>query len=328
MTSRPLVARYDALLVDLDGTVYAGRNAIPGAKEALDGLPAWFVTNNASRPPSDVAEQLRSLGFAATEESVVTSAQAGAALLSTLVPEGARVLVVGAPALRDEVLSRGMVPVDSFDDGPAAVIQGHDPQTGWAQLAEATLAIRAGAVWVACNIDATLPSERGLLAGNGAMVAALECSTGRSPQVAGKPGAPLLHDAARKAGSARPLVVGDRLDTDIEGGHTVGADTFMVLTGVNTVDDLLRAPDRMQPTFVAPTLAGLRGDAEASRPGPRSAWTATVDGDVLHLASGPAAEPGDAMYAAIAAARRVPEADRVRLELADGAPAPWRAAVG
>ncbi|MFC7752250.1 HAD hydrolase-like protein [Tsukamurella soli] len=258
---------------------------------------------------------------------MVTSAQAGARLLATLVPPGSRVLVVGAAALRDECAARGLVPVDSFDDAPAGVIQGHNPHTGWAQLSEAVLAIRAGAVWVACNVDATLPSERGLVAGNGAMVAAVERATDLTPEVAGKPGAPLLRDAAERAGSIRPLVVGDRLDTDIEGGHTVGADSFMVLTGVNTVDDVLAAPDRRQPTFIAETLAGLRRPAHAVRPGPRTGWTATVDGDVLHLDGAPGADPADALYAAIAAAREVPEADRARLTLADGAPAPWRTGV-
>lgn len=160
-----LVAGYDLLLVDLDGTVYAGPVAIPGAADALTGLPVTYVTNNASRAPSDVAHHLRDLGFAAPDESVVTSAQAGARLLATLVPPGTPTLVVGAPALRTEVIERGLVPVETAEEA-RAVVQGHNPETGWARLSEAALAIRAGATWVATNTDATLPTERGLMVGN------------------------------------------------------------------------------------------------------------------------------------------------------------------
>ncbi|GAA1077201.1 HAD hydrolase-like protein [Tsukamurella spumae] len=309
-----LVSAYDRLLVDLDGTVYAGAVGIPGAAEALDGLPVTYVTNNASRAPSDVARHLRDLGFQAPDAAVVTSAQAGAGLLASLVPAGTDVLVVGAPALHAEVEARGLVPVERAEDA-RAVIQGHNPETGWALLSEAALAIRAGAVWVATNTDATLPTERGLLVGNGSMVAAVMNATDRVPQVAGKPGTRILTDAVEATGARTPLVVGDRLDTDIEGGNALGVDTYLVLTGVNGVADVIRAPDLHQPTYLAATLAGLRAARAASVPGPREGWTATVDGDELIVTGAPGADPAQAAYPAVAAARELSEERRAGLRL-------------
>ncbi len=278
--------RYDALLLDLDGTVFAGHQAIPNAKETLEGLDTarFFVTNNASRRPSEVAAHLRDLGFEASAEMVVTSAQTGARLLAEHLPAGSRALVVGTDGLAQEVREAGIAVTRSADDGPAAVIQGHSPDTGWAQLSEAALAIRAGALWVATNVDATLPSERGLLVGNGSMVAALRNATGKEPLVAGKPAAPLMADAIARAGGSAPLVVGDRLDTDIEGGHSVGIESVLVLTGVSTVTDLLAAPPEQRPTYVVDDLAGLFEDVDAVRVAPQPGWSVTVDGSTVTVA--------------------------------------------
>ena len=188
---------YDALLLDLDGTVYAGKLEIPGAKTALDAgdQKNYYVTNNASRSPETVAEHLRELGFAAEPDEIVTSAQTAARLLAERLPMGSRVLVVGTEALVHEIRSVGLGVTRSADDRPAAVVQGHSTQTGWEILSEAALALRAGALWVACNVDATVPTERGLQVGNGSMVAAVAHATGREPLVAGKPAAPLMIDA-------------------------------------------------------------------------------------------------------------------------------------
>ncbi len=274
------------MLLDLDGTVFAGHQAIPNAKETLEGLDTarFFVTNNASRRPSEVAAHLRDLGFEASAEMVVTSAQTGARLLAEHLPAGSRALVVGTDGLAQEVREAGIAVTRSADDGPAAVIQGHSPDTGWAQLSEAALAIRAGALWVATNVDATLPSERGLLVGNGSMVAALRNATGKEPLVAGKPAAPLMADAIARAGGSAPLVVGDRLDTDIEGGHSVGIESVLVLTGVSTVTDLLAAPPEQRPTYVVDDLAGLFEDVDAVRVAPQPGWSVTVDGSTVTVA--------------------------------------------
>ena len=130
---------------------------------------------------------------------MVTSAQSAARLLAAQLPSGSRVLVIGTDALAAEVNNVGLRPVRNWTDQPAAVVQGHSPETGWSDLAEAALAIRAGALWVAANVDRTLPSERGLLPGNGSMVAALRTATDREPQVAGKPRPTLFNDALAAA---------------------------------------------------------------------------------------------------------------------------------
>ncbi|GGK32285.1 HAD-IIA family hydrolase [Nocardia camponoti] len=257
---------YEALLLDLDGTLYRGPDVVAGGPDALapNGHSAQrllYVTNNAARGPEPVARHLAELGYPATPDQVVTSAQAGARLLARLVPAGSDVLVLGTDDLAAEVKAVGLVPVRRFTDRvPAAVIQGHSPTTAWPDLAEAAYALRAGAQWVATNTDRTLPNERGLAPGNGSMVAALRTATDREPLVAGKPFAPLLEDAIERAGTRDALVVGDRLDTDIEGANTIGIDSLLVLTGVSTLDDLAAAIPAQIPTFVANELAALNTD--------------------------------------------------------------------
>ncbi|MEV0298271.1 HAD-IIA family hydrolase [Nocardia sp. NPDC050710] len=257
--------RYEALLLDLDGTLYRGPVVIEGAPEALAGgvnsaaaQRLVYVTNNASRGPEVVAEHLAELGFPAVTDDVVTSAQAAARLLAERLAPGAAVLVVGTDDLAREVDAVGLKSIRRFDgDAPAAVVQGHSPQTAWPDLAEAAYALRAEALWVAANTDKTLPNERGLAPGNGAMVAALRAASEREPIVAGKPFAPLMEDALVRAGTRSALVVGDRLDTDIEGANRVGLESLLVLTGVSTLDELRAAPAERIPTYVATSLDAL-----------------------------------------------------------------------
>ncbi|MFE3546762.1 HAD-IIA family hydrolase [Nocardia sp. NPDC059177] len=255
--------RYDALLLDLDGTLYRGPEVIDGAPVALvpDGGSAQrliYVTNNASRGPGLVADHLVELGYPATTDDVVTSAQAAAGMLAQRLEPGAQVLVVGTDDLAAEVKAVGLVPVRHFGDTPpAAVVQGHSPATAWPDLAEAAYALRAGALWIAANADRTLPNERGLAPGNGAMVAALRAATDLEPLVAGKPFAPLMADALARADATAPLVVGDRLDTDIEGAHGLGLDSLLVLTGVSTLDEVRTAPPARIPTYIATSLDAL-----------------------------------------------------------------------
>lgn len=276
---------HDVLLLDLDGTVYAGKDPIPGAVEALSGgsEKQYFVTNNASRAPEDVAEHLRSLGFATSAEFVVTSSEAAARVLAGKLDPGSRVLVVGADALADEITKVGLQPVRSADDDPVAVVQGHSVDTGWKMLAEAVLAIRAGALWVATNIDATLPTERGLVLGNGSMVAAVRNATDIEPIVAGKPAAPIMHDAIERSEARSALVVGDRLDTDIAGANEIGLPSLLVLTGVSTAAELLRAPRHLRPTHIGPDLGVLNRDEIASSVGSKTGWTVGIDNEVLSV---------------------------------------------
>ena len=173
MSNELLAGRYDAALLDLDGTIYEGGRAVPGALEGLTeaGLPMLFVTNNASRAPETVAEQLRSLGYDCDADDVMTSAQAAIEMAADIIPEGSKVLILGAQSFRDLATDAGYELVDSADDEPAAVFQGHNPGTNWEMMSEAALSISRGAKYLASNLDTTLPTERGLLVGNGSMVA-------------------------------------------------------------------------------------------------------------------------------------------------------------
>lgn len=225
------------------------------------GMRIAYVTNNASRPPHLVAERLTGLGIPADPSEVVTSAQAAARVVAERVCAGAVVLVVGTAALADEVRRVGLSPVHALGEageaGVAAVVQGLSPDTCQRDLADAAVALRSGAVWVAANTDLTLPSTRGPLPGNGAFVTVLRLVTGLEPLVAGKPDPALHRESVERVGARRPLVVGDRLDTDILGAVQGNADSLLVMTGVTDRDTLLAAPFGSRPTYVSSDLRGL-----------------------------------------------------------------------
>ena len=217
-----------------------------------------FVTNNAARTPAAVAAHLTELGVAADADEVVTSAQAAAHVLADRLPAGSRVLVLGDAGLREALIERGLRPVDSADDDPGAVVQGYSPHLGWAELAEGAVAINRGALWVATNLDRTVPSARGPLPGNGSLVAALRHATGRDPDVAtGKPDPTMHLESVERTGARNPLIVGDRLDTDIEGAVRAGCASLLVLTGVTGPAELLAAPPGSRPTFLGRDLRSL-----------------------------------------------------------------------
>ena len=277
--SGPLAGEYDVALLDLDGVVYSGPDPIPGAAAALGaareaGMRLAFVTNNASRSPSAIAEQLRRLGVPAASSDVVTSAQAAATLIASRFPAGSPVLVAGAIGLRLALRERGLRPVSVAADRPVAVAQGYAPDMSYGLLAEAGVAVRDGAFFVATNSDSTLPTPRGPQPGNGSLVQVIITATGKQPVVAGKPQTPLHAEAVARTGAHRPLVVGDRLDTDIEGAVRGGADSLLVLTGVTSPLDAVLAAVGRRPTYLA---ADLRGLLEPQPPvGPRGV---RVDGD-------------------------------------------------
>ena len=261
--STRLADGYDLVIFDLDGVIYLIDKPIDGAAEAVARLRAAgtavaYATNNASRRAADVAALLTGMGVSATPDEVLTSAGAAAAMLAERLPAGAPVLVVGAEALRAEVRDAGLRVVETFEDVPAAVVQGYGPDVGWRILAEAALSVRAGATWMATNTDRTLPSPRGLLPGNGSLVAVLRTALDREPDVVvGKPAPALFSTAAAQSNARRPLVVGDRLDTDIEGAVGAGMDSLLVLTGVSGPAELLGAPSQRRPTYVAADVSGL-----------------------------------------------------------------------
>ncbi|MFI9052760.1 HAD-IIA family hydrolase [Streptomyces sp. NPDC053427] len=259
---RALNEAYDTALLDLDGVVYAGGEAIAHAVASLTaaregGMHLAYVTNNAARTPQAVADQLTGFGLPTGTDDVITSAQAVARLISEQVPAGARVLAIGGEGLRVALRERGLEPVASADDDPAAVVQGYDPTLDWGRLAEAAYAVQRGVPWFASNTDLTIPKERGIAPGNGALVEVVRIAAGGAPQVAGKPQPPMHRETVLRTGARRPLVIGDRLDTDIEGACNGGVDSLLVLTGVTTAAQLLAAPPQHRPTYVDADLRGL-----------------------------------------------------------------------
>jgi glycerol 3-phosphatase-2 len=262
LSARRLVDAYDCVLLDLDGVVYIGPTAVPGAVEVINTLraervPVRYLTNNAYRPARVVAEHLRSLGIHADDSDVVTSAQAAADMVAALVAPGSAVLVVGGEGLADAVAALGLVAVWSFDDGPAAVVQGFSPDVGWRLLNEGVRAVRAGLPWVASNLDLTIPTPTGIAPGNGLLVGVVRGVTGAQPAVAGKPERPLVEAAVTSAGARRPIIVGDRLDTDIAAGHAYGCDSMLVLTGVHSREDAEELASERRPTFIGDDLRAL-----------------------------------------------------------------------
>ena len=318
---KTIAQEYECLLIDLDGTVFRGASPTPGAVRSLDEVHGrkLFVTNNASRSADQVAAHLRELGFTATGADVVTSAQSAAHLLAGQLSPESPVLIVGTEALANEIATVGLRPVRRYDDDPVAVVQGLSTTIGWPDLAEAALAIRAGALWVAANVDPTLPTERGLLPGNGSLVAALRAATDAEPRVAGKPAPQLFQDAVARGDFRASLVVGDRLDTDIEGANAAKLPSLMVLTGVNTARDAVYAEPARRPTFIGHDLRALHQDGEQLAVGPQPGWRVEVDDRAVTVGA-TGADDGDGLSIVRAVASAIwglQEGQQVRIEAAD-----------
>jgi HAD superfamily hydrolase (TIGR01450 family) len=259
----------DAVFADLDGVVYAGPHALPHAVESLnrvtEGVPVAYITNNASRSDEQVAAHLASLGLRVTAHDVVTSPQAAMRLLAASVAPGSLVLVVGGDGIVTELERGGYRVTRSADDAPDAVMQGFHPDVGWRELAEAAFALNAhggpgepgGIPWIATNMDWTIPVERGIAPGNGTLVSAVHTAAGRFPEVAGKPETPIFDVARDRFGATSPLMVGDRLDTDIRGANRAGIASAVVLTGIDRAKQVLAADAASRPDFILGDLRGL-----------------------------------------------------------------------
>ena len=292
-STQPLCHAYDVALLDLDGVVYIGGNAVPGASQALrkageEGMRLAYVTNNAFRTPAAVAQILTGFGLAVAPGDIVTSAQAAARLLAQKLPAGSAVLVVGGMGLRLAVRERGLRPVSTSLDKPAAVVQGYAPGISYPLLAEGGLAVAAGALFVGTNADRTLPGPHGRQPGNGSLLQVITFATGQQPLIAGKPEPPLHEESVARTGARHPLVVGDRLDTDIEAAQRVKADSLLVLTGVTSPAEAVLAPPGQRPTYIAEDLSGLAEPQPAVTIGDDGfgcgGWTARwADGNQLEL---------------------------------------------
>lgn len=287
----PPARSFDVALLDLDGVVYVGDDAVPGAAPALEaatraGMHLEFVTNNALRTPEQVAERLRGFGIDASADAVVTSAQAATALVAERCGHRARVLVTGGEGLRAAAAEAGLCVVDSADDRPDAVVVGYDPTLDYRRLAEGALAVRRGALFVASNRDATMPTARGPMAGMGAFAAFVTVASGRDPVVAGKPEPTLHREAVRRSGAHRPLVVGDRLDTDIEGARRADTPSLLVLTGVTDLPTLAAARPEHRPDLLSRDVGGLLDPHPPARDGCCGDADARVEGGHVRVRAG------------------------------------------
>ena len=258
----PLAQTYDVALLDLDGVCFAGDARVEHAADGVNGARAGgmrlsFVTNNASRAPQTVVDKLARNDIQAAAGEIFSAAMDAAALLGEHVPAGSPVLVVGGDGLREALAAEGFKVVASADDRPAAVVQGWDPAVDWEMMSEGLYAITDGAIHVATNLDATLPTERGFALGNGSLVAAVANASGREPLAGGKPFPGIYERALARAGGSRPLAVGDRLNTDHVGARAAGIPGLHVLTGVSTARDVVLARPEERPAYLHTDLRGL-----------------------------------------------------------------------
>ncbi len=262
--------QYDVVLSDLDGVVFEGTHAIAGAPSSLQaiadlGIPVGYVTNNSSRRPEVIADQLAGFGISCSPDDIIGSGKTAVELLETLIAPKSKVLVVGGEGLRARVLEGGFELVADSDAQPAAVVQGFAPDVSWRHLAEAAFAIQKGAKWVATNSDWTLPQEKGLAPGNGTLVSAVHTVVGQLPLVAGKPEPAIYNTAVRHFNAQRPIFIGDRIDTDIVGANRAGIDSVLVLTGVSTRKEVLGINKEGRPTYIVGSLTELLTDYDSPK---------------------------------------------------------------
>jgi glycerol 3-phosphatase-2 len=249
---------YDAFLLDLDGVLYRGDRRIANAPEAVRSLRGLgkglaFVTNNSARTPEAVVAHLASVGVDAEPDEVETSALTTAAVLRARSVR--RAAVIGEDGLRSALAAAGIQVVPA-DAEPEALVLGWDRHVTYDDLRDASLAVQRGATLFASNDDVSYPAPDGYTwPGAGAILAALEAATGVEAEVFGKPNTPILLAALERAGGGRPLVVGDRLETDIDGAANVGWDGALVLTGISTRAEAAAAAH--PPTYVLEDLSGL-----------------------------------------------------------------------
>ncbi|WP_379970380.1 TIGR01457 family HAD-type hydrolase [Ectobacillus sp. sgz5001026] len=246
---------YKGYLIDLDGTMYRGEEKIEEASDFIKALvkkdiPYLFVTNNSSRKPEQVAKKLMSLDIPATPKHVFTTSMATANYMIERKPK-ASVYMIGEEGLREALIEKGFT---FTDEHPDYVVIGIDREITYEKLTKACLAVRNGATFLSTNGDIALPTEHGMLPGNGALTSVIAVSTQVNPIFIGKPEAIIMDQALKVIGTKREetVMVGDNYDTDILAGIRAGMDTLLVHTGVTTVEKLTNY--ETQPTHVVHSL--------------------------------------------------------------------------
>lgn len=264
---RPDVRDLRAFMFDMDGVIYRGDQVLPGARECLEfmrvrGIPHLFVTNNSSRTPRDYVAKLSRMGIQTTPDRVLTSALVAVADLRRTITPADRILLVGGAGIREALAIAGMTLADRWQEA-TIVLVGLDPNLTYEKLAQAALAIGRGARFIATNGDRSYPTERGLEPGAGALVAALQTTTGITPKMYGKPAPEMFVQGLTILGTpaAATGMVGDRLETDIAGAARSHLVTVAVTTGVSSEAEL-RAADP-PPDFLFHSLAELHAAMNA-----------------------------------------------------------------
>jgi glycerol-1-phosphatase len=254
-----LAGRYDSFLMDLDGVVYIGAEPVAHAADSIAelrrlGKGLAFVTNNCSRTGPEVADHLASVGVQASADEIVTSGEVTAEVLSARQVRTA--FVVGETGIREALADVGIEILDGSPERVEAVVVGWDRGVDYWKLKTASVLIERGASFVATNPDVSFPGpDQERWPGAGALIAAIEVTTGRRAEVIGKPEPPLLLAALSRAGGGEPLFIGDRIDTDIAGAVGLGWDSVLVLTGITSATEAAAADPR--PTYVADDLSAL-----------------------------------------------------------------------
>ena len=255
------------LILDMDGVLWHGETPAPGLQQFFKQLRRsriGFVlaTNNARKVAAQYSEKLEGFGVAVPPEQILTSAETTALHLQANYPKGATVYVVGDNGLRLAMTSRGfeLLPGDGFVGAGAQadiVVVGFTPHFCYEQLASATYLINQGAHFVGTNPDITIPTEHGPLPGAGSMLSFLETATGVPPTVLGKPGTPIFEEALRLLNGTidDTVMVGDRLGTDIAGGHAAGMRTILLLSGISRMEDV--ASSKVKPDWILRDLRAL-----------------------------------------------------------------------
>ena len=244
--------KYAGYMIDLDGTIYRGKEKIPAAKRFIERLqehdiPFLFVTNNSTQAPIKVVENLaNNFDIHVKEENVYTSALATADYIADLNKDKCSVYVIGEVGLKQAILDKGF----RFEEtNPDYVVVGLDYDVTYHKFELATLAIKRGAKFIGTNADTNLPNERGLVPGAGSVIAMVECSTQQKATYIGKPETIIMEKALERLGLPKDevVMVGDNYMTDIKAGINFGIDTMLVYTGVST-RELVRKQE------IAPTI--------------------------------------------------------------------------
>ncbi|WEV41399.1 HAD-IIA family hydrolase [Bifidobacterium sp. ESL0682] len=301
-TEEPIEQAYGLALLDLDGVVYRGNDPVDYASESITkaqqaGMTVEYTTNNSSRYQQTVADQLRGFGLEVEPWQIITSSVVAARMVARAVPKGAKVFMVGAGHLHEELEKQGLTVVDRVEDNPVAVVQGWYPEVTWNEFANASFAVERGAQYFVTNRDLTIPRELGIAPGSGAMVQAVITATGVEPVAsAGKPESAMYdearllasHDGATLVPKERCLAIGDRLDTDIEAGNRGGYDSLVVLTGVADPKQLMLAAPHLRPTYIARDLRDLHQTMPAPHSVSTTQWqcenaTAELVGDEVRV---------------------------------------------